>query len=323
MSKKEDKSKVLYREFCREGNVPLFFHPDWLDAVCGDLGWSAAVYIDELGTVRGIWPFAVRQLLGWQVSRMPPLTPYLGVWLNYPKGMSNLHNRRSFERKVTYELLGQLPPFLYFHQAFLPSFFDWLPLYWNGFHQQAYYTYEIHPDVSFDALFHTLKGNVRNKIRKASGQLVCEESEALFTLYSLVEKSFQRQRMRVPFSFSQLQGIDDVLSRMNSRRIYLAKDQLGRYVAAIYLVWDDEKMYNLILGTGPEGMQSGAVPFLLWRSIQDAVIMGRIFDFEGSMIKGVEQLFHSFGGKQRSYFSIFKGRNKLIETAAFFFRKRL
>lgn len=316
-------NKDLYKEFCLEATVPLFFQPYWLDAACNPGNWDVALYMDKGGAIRGVWPYAIRRLGLWWVSRMPPLTPYLGIWFNYPLGLSNPHKRRAFERRVVSELLEQLPRVAYLKQSFMPNFTDWLPFYWNGFHQYTYYTYEILPGASQTVLFQNLKGNVRNKLRKAVARLICELSENLAQLYLLVEMSFQRQGLAAPFPYALLQRIDQVLAHQSRRRLYLAKDGQGRPHAGIYLVWDDSRMYNLILGADPDHRQSGAAPFLLWRGIQDAMSMGLIFDFEGSMIEGVEQLFHSFGGRQQPYFSIFKGRNRFFDAAAFLLHKRL
>lgn len=317
------KNKTIYREICLQASAPLFFQPYWLDTVCGTGGWNAAIYLDERGAVRGIWPYTIRRLGWWRVSRMPPLTPYLGIWLNPPERLNNPHKRRAFERKVVGELLEQLPLLSYIKQSFTPSFTDWMPFYWRGFHQYTYYTYEILPGTNQAPLFQNLKGNVRNKLRKAAARLTCEPSENLKQLYLLVEMSFRRQGLATPFPYTLLQRIDQVLAQQGRRRLYLAKDYQGRSHAGIYLVWDDSRMYNLILGADPDHRQSGAAPFLLWRGIQDAMSMGLIFDFEGSMIEGVEQLFHSFGGRQQPYFSIFKGRNRLVDAAAFLLHKRL
>jgi hypothetical protein len=48
---------------------------------------------------------------------------------------------------------------------------------------------------------------------------------------------------------------------------------------------------------------------LLWEGIQFAAAKKCTFDFEGSMIPNVENMFRSFGGKLTPYSKIYKGGN--------------
>lgn len=315
--------KLKYQEFCREHHLPLFFQPWWLDSTCTGRPWDICLSQDGVGRITGVLPYCLDLKFGFQVIRMPLLTPYLGVWFNYPEGQTNPHGRLSFERSVVDELIQQIPKVAYFEQYFLPGFTDWLPFYWQGYCQQTHYTYRLGHTPDINRLFLGLKGNVRNKVRKAGKVVKAEESNDLHTFFRLLELTFQHQGRPAPFSFSFLEKLDAALVKRSSRKIYLAKDEAGRTHAAIYLAWDHSRMYNLALGADPELRQSGAAPFLLWRGIRDAMHAGLAFDFEGSMLAGVEPLFRSFGATQTPYFSIFKARNKLFELAATLLKKRL
>lgn len=315
-------NKQRYIIFSDSHPLPLFFQPWWLDSACAEGEWDVCLSQDKSGGIRGVLPYYLTTRYGFRLARMPLLTPYLGVWFCYPEGLSNTHSRVSFEREVTAELIGQLPRVAYYEQHFLPSFTDWLPFYWQGFSQQTFYTYQFSPTSDTEALFSGLKSNVRNKIRKARKEVRVEESDSPEECFRLLELTFRRRRKKMPFSFVSFSKLDAVLKRKGRRKIYLAKDGAGHTHGAIYLAWDDSCMYNLALGVDSEYMQSGASPLLLWQGITDAMEAGLAFDFEGSMISGVEQLFRSFGARQTPYFTIFKGRNKLFEAGAHFFKKR-
>ena len=45
----------------------------------------------------------------------------------------------------------------------------------------------------------------------------------------------------------------------------------------------------------------------MWHGIQFAATVSMEFDFEGSMIPGIESFFRGFGGNPRTYFRVYRG----------------
>ena len=70
--------------------------------------------------------------------------------------------------------------------------------------------------------------------------------------------------------------------------------------------------YNLATGLNRDIFQNGAVQFLMWKTIVDCSSRVNCFDFEGSMIPGVESMFRKFGGIQTPYFNVQRSKNKFI-----------
>jgi hypothetical protein len=61
-------------------------------------------------------------------------------------------------------------------------------------------------------------------------------------------------------------------------------------------------MYLLVSAVDKRLQQTGAIAFLIWDALKFARQKGlKIFDFEGSMNKGIEEFFRCFGGNRVSY----------------------
>ena len=72
------------------------------------------------------------------------------------------------------------------------------------------------------------------------------------------------------------------------------------------IVWDEESVYYLLNGTAPDFKQYQGNALLIDRSIEIAHELGKKFDFEGSVIKNIEQSFRQYGGIPKPYFRIYK-----------------
>ena len=90
-------------------NLPIFFQPWWLDVVSQKGTWGACIAKSKNGEITGILPYYLTFFAGFKVIRMPPFTPYLGVWLNFPEGQWKKTKKYSFETQVISELIKQLP----------------------------------------------------------------------------------------------------------------------------------------------------------------------------------------------------------------------
>jgi len=306
------KNKQDYRNLCqKQQNIPLFMQDWWLDVLCGEEAWEVLMARNKDGSVKGAWPYYTTRRLFWSVIRPPALSPYGGIWFNYPP---NLSGKEAFEKKVINELVKELPKVAFLIQDFASSFSNWLPFYWKNFRQTTFYTYRIEKPWESEKVFNNFESSVRNKVRKAQQQLEVREG-SLEEFYLLNQQTFQHQGMAMPYSIDLLKKLDTALALRQQRRIFVARDQEGRNHAALYLVWDQQTAYNLMLGASPALRASGAVQLLMWEAIQLAGEMRLGFDFEGSMLPSIEPLFRSFGAEQQPYFRIYKSSNRLFYLA--------
>lgn len=308
-------NKELYKQFCKEEtDIPVFFQPWWLDIVTHQGSWK--VYIDstEDGKIRGVWPIFDKKKYFLNYSTMPPLTPYLGVYLKYPDNIIKEERKRAFEEKVTKQLLTQMENPFFFVQHFQKDFKTWLPFSWEGYQNSIKLT-NIFEDLSdLDKVFSGLKDSLRNKINKAERTVKVLESDDIQRFYELNTKTFNRQGIDIPYSFDFLSKLDEALASRNQRKIYLAEDEQGKTHAGAFVVTDGRYHYLIALGGDTDLRKSGAIPLLIWQAIKNASRENKGFDFEGSVIPQVAGLFRNFGAQQLNYYNIYKSKNKLTNA---------
>ena len=306
-------NKSQYDGFCRKNpEIPLFFHPWWLDTVCGPADWNVILATDKGGTIQGVLPYYFTRRFGLKLIQMPALTPYLGAWLRYPTTQTKNEARYRFQKRVLATLIEQLPDFAYYSQNHPPQLDNHLPFLWRGFRQTTRYSYRLNCDREIEELHRNLKGSVRTELRKAADRIEIVESDDLELFYDLQKKSFQRQGKEFPYSFEFLQRIDNAARSRKQGHLFLARDRPGNYHAGMYLLRDDRTIYNLLQGADPHFGNSGAVKALLWQGVRLAQTHRLIFDFEGSKIPQIESVFSAFGGELTPYYKIYKGGNPIF-----------
>ena len=276
--------------------------PWWLDAVA-EGQWDEAV-VHRGGRLVARMPFYLTKKFGFRHMQMPPLTQHLGPWLQL--SAQKYANRISEEIELMNELIAQLPRFDYFFQRFHYGITNWLPFYWAGFDQTTYYTYVLEELQDEQALWQGFRESTRRQIRKAQKIVQVRESEEVDEFLRLNRLTFRRQGKRLPYSESLVHRLDEACRERGARKILLAQDGAGRAHAALYLVWDSQSAYYLMGGADPDLRQSGASSLLMWEAIRFAATVTKKFDFEGSMVPGIERFFRSFGAVQKPYFKITK-----------------
>jgi hypothetical protein len=213
-----------------------------------------------------------------------------------------------WEMRLYADLITQLPSGLAaFEQNFNYSVTNWLPFYWQGFQQTTLYSYVLPLERSEALIFKDIEKNYRQKIRAAETLISVQHDLPLNELHRLIGSSFNRQGLESPINFSFLQNLYAALSAQNCCQLFFAKDpDTNQIHSAALLVWDRQSAYYLLSGDDPALRASGAGVLLKWAAIKYAknVVGVPIFDFEGSMMRGVEQGRRDFGAQQRPYFRV-------------------
>lgn len=310
-------NKEIYRELCsKEESIPIYSKDWYLDAVCGKDNWDVALVVKS-GEVFASLPYFIEKKLGFTILQMPKLTQVLGPWIKYPPGQK-YETKLKHEEKIISELISLLPKFHYFKQKFHHQYQNWLPFYWHGFTQTSNYTYVIEDTSNLYKVFDEFNGSTKRQVKKAEKILRVSESNDLEKFYEINKKSFEKNSMKIPYSFSFVKRLDEALHNHAARKILLATDEDNNLHAAIYLVYDSNSVYYLMGGIDNAFSSSGAQSLLMWKGIQLASQLGNTFDFEGSMIKQVERFFRSFGAQQKNIFRISKTNSFLIKLALTF-----
>lgn len=290
-----------------QGN--LFCRRWWLDAVCSE-GYEL-IEVEQNGQL------AAGMALPWgphgrrRSIRMPRLTQTLGPLLR-PAEAQKYETRLSDEMELLRELVARIPSCHEFSINCHYRLDNWLPFYWAGYRQTTRYTYVLEDLGDLESVYRGMSAKTRNTIRKAEkAGIAVEESDDFDAFLRLLEMTFTRQEMPLPYSRALLRRLDLACQERNARKLLFARDAAGAPHAAIYLVHDPKCAYYLMQGTDPALRASGAPLLAQWRAIQLAASLSRRYDFEGSMIEGVEHVFRSFGAVQKPYSNIFRPSNEV------------
>jgi Acetyltransferase (GNAT) domain len=315
-------NKEKYKDLCKSHGLSIFYQPWWLDVVAGPENWDVLLETDKSGEINAAWPFELKQRKGLRTLENPVLSPYLGIWLKYPKQLTSTR-KIDFEERSVAAIQGQLPKHAYLQCSFDPSFTNWQPFYWLGYEQTTHYTYILEQQLSRESIWNNFKSSLRNHIKKGNEELVVSTSDDIDQLYTLVQSTFGKQNRAIPYSLATLRALFEAATARNQCRLWLATDDQNVVVAGALVVYDEKTVYNLITGSDKSRVHSSAIPLLLWEGIQFALDMGLDYNFEGSMLQKVNELYSSFGGKQVPYFVIHRSKNKWIETARIWLRKKM
>src|SRR2546428_10500807 len=117
-------TKEKYRDFCKLNPcIPLFSKDWWLDTVCGD-NWDVLI-IESQGKIIATWPIYIKKKLGFTAISQPPLTSYLGIWINYPDDLS-YSRRLSFEMDICERFIELLPEYSKLAVNINPELHSWI-----------------------------------------------------------------------------------------------------------------------------------------------------------------------------------------------------
>ena len=303
--------KTLYAQLCTATDVPIFMQNWWLDAVCTE-GWSVVVSLNEKGDIEAVLTFARRQKFGFKTLSEPVLTPFCGVWFRQ-KTFKRRHEAIFYEKKHLQKLIEKLPSAHRYSFRLHVSLKDWQPFYWAGWQQETRYTYRLNIE-NLTTVFENFNENTKRNIRKSAQNFTIESNDNFDKCLEINGLTYQRQQIKNPIPSQTWQSVEQVLSEKNARSIFFAKNTEGSSEAVVYVVFDNSTTYYLAGGSTELGRSKGAMHGLLWQAIQEAAARGcTVFDFEGSMLQGVEPFFRGFGGELTPYFRVFKYSNRFLK----------
>lgn len=304
-----------YREWsAQQTDLPVFAHGWWLDAACGEKNWDA-ILVEENGAIVATFPYYLKKRGPFSLIAIPRLTQTLGPHIVYPHGISH-SDRLSLEKKTLTAMIQRLPRYDHCRVKASYRLTNWLPFYWAGFQQQTAYTYVI-PDLtnleSVLANFDYSKRKDINKAKKAVEPVFNIGAEAF---YRNLELTFGKRGAAVGYSFEIFRRLHDAALAHNSGCTIGAKDRDGNLHAALFIVWSKEAAYDLVSTIDPDFRNSGAATLLVQEAIRHVSTFTDRFDFEGSMIEGVEASFRKFGTVQTPYFVLTRTPSLLLRLRA-------
>ena len=146
----------------------------------------------------------------------------------------------------------------------------------------------------------------RLNIKKANGLVEVKEDLPPDEFYKNHELTLRKQGTHISYSSTLFHRIYNATQQHNASKIWYAIDKAGQIHSAIFIVFDSKSAFFVISSIDPDFRNSGATSLLVFRAIEYLKSYTNRFDFEGSMIEGVESSFRHFGAKQVPYFVINK-----------------
>ncbi|MDR1372198.1 MAG: GNAT family N-acetyltransferase [Dysgonamonadaceae bacterium] len=301
--------KELYRALClKEHSIPVYAQDWWLDCVCGENRWNVLLILQD-GLVSATIPYYM-PCRG--IITMPPFTQTMGIWFNPVFEMKRTASELYRRQTVCEEFIRRLPAHSYFLQNFHYSFTDWLPFYWNGFRQTTRYSFLLHDIKDKETLYNNLGRSIKENLKKANkNRLQVRRNVPIDEFIKINAQVFARQSIKVAHQNTLRKLVSTAVSRKQGN-IWGAYDEQGKLHAAVFVVWQDDCAYAIANGTYTHLRKSGGLSLVLLQAISDLSSSCTVFDFCGSMIKGVEFFFREFGTTQKQYFQIEKGKMNIL-----------
>ncbi|WP_037353050.1 GNAT family N-acetyltransferase [Selenomonas sp. FC4001] len=297
-------SSVSDKEIAECGSV--FEQPWWLDVVA--LGqWNEITVNDKNGNCIGRLPYVKAKKYGMDYLGLPVLTQHVGPWFKLESNMKSVATLKRV-KQVSEEFIRGLETTpnvdLYFHHSAQYV----LPFIWAGYNVEPKFTYVIDNLENLDSIFQGMESKVRNLIKNAGKKYFITDNVSEDDLVRLVGDTFKKQGRDLPMGETVLRRLYREAFEHNAGKIIGAVNkESGQVDSVAFFLYDKHSCYYLLGGKDYEKNTAGAQEAILWEGIKFAATVSKVFDFEGSMIPGIESFFRGFGGTPKVYYRIWRG----------------
>lgn len=293
-------SNVMNRESYKllDDKLPIFFKSWWLNSVCEDGEWVAESF-GKNDRIQSVFVYFIKRKFGLRYIVMPPLTQYLG---EYSFTNNSLNDCKSASRYY----IDHLPKTAFAVINMSHSFRYWTPYLWCGFNQTTRYSLKINNLTDIDSVFANFDDSKKRNIRKAAKLLKIKAEMPGEEFYDFFAADLSSKNQRVNFSRTMFVKLYSECVEHQAGTILYATDTDNVTYGALFVVWDDSAMYALTYSFPDKYRSSGVGDFLMFNAIKLAATKTKTFDFEGSMLVGVEQSYQRFGTVPAEYYQISK-----------------
>ena len=291
----------------------IFCRSWWLEAVCP--GQCEILVVRRGPRILAGMPMHRSRKWGVDAIYMPPLTQTLGVLLPPPTS-EKYEKNLSAEMDILRVLVKAIPKVSVFNVSYHYNFTNWLPFYWAGFRQTTNYSYALEDLSDLEKVFAGFSHSKRKNIKKAESLVKVKEDLPPADFYANHVLTLGKQGGRITYSSSLFHRLHAATEQRNASKIWYAVDKDSHMHAAIFVAFDAKSAYFLISSIDPDYRNSGAATLLVKRAIEYLAPHTRRFDFEGSMIEGVENSFRRFGARQVPYFAITRSNAAMAQLIA-------
>lgn len=234
---------------------------------------------------------------------MPKITQTMGYWISEKKIKDD--KNKNIEKEIINKLIGKLPK-TQIKLALDPKNTYFLPFIWKNFIIKPCITYRFEDISNIDAIFNNFSNIVKKNIKSAKNKVSIKEIDDIAPLFTLLEETFKLQKRKSPFPKEFIEKIYSEAKKHNAAKLIYAIDSENNFHSGTFFLYDKQVTYYLISASNPKFRNSGANSLLIWEGLKFASTVSEKFDFEGSMIEGIENFIRQFGAKETIYYEIRK-----------------
>ena len=305
-------NKERYIEWvAQQEYVPIMMTPWWMDAVCAGKEWDVLLAEDENANILGAMPYLLRKRAWFKYIIMPQQTQIGGIWVT-----ADCTADRWQTAEVCRQIKEQLDKMglAYYYQQYLPGSLCVDAMRALGFKTHERVTYRVEDLSDLNALIDSFSKNKRRQLQKALS-LHVERGMDPEEFYRFHTRCLQARKRRIFYTREFLLVLQRKASRLNQCEIISICNADGQPYAAAFLIWDRYSMYYLIPCFDPAFRESGASSLLVLEAMKLAREKHVIFDFEGSMDRGVAKHYKQFGSVPVKYFGVEKYYKPIFRLA--------
>ena len=297
----------------------VFHYSWWLE--CAAPRFEILAARDGKGAVVGGIPLPRARRWGLELIHPTVLTPYLGPVFDL-RGTEGSSERLSWMRRCGELLARHIENFDSFRCTAGACAPDLQGLLWAGFRAELAYTFRFSAASSKTAAEGIARKHKQQLAKARRMNLTASRENNVAELLELSAQTFTRQGLKSPYRPDAVKRLWSAAQERGQAQIYVARTPGGKAVAALLAVHDRRTTYQIISGVDTAHRELPGPYAVLWQAVEDALVAGRDFDFEGSGLRGVERFYRRWGAAAVPVWKIEKAGSRRGGFYQFLIRRR-
>lgn len=319
LSRQQIDSELWNRFIAKSPQRIIYANSGYLDCVCPN--WSAIICTQGEEWL-GAMPLNICKKFSQEYSLKPPMVQYLGIFFN--EISEKMHRLIHLKKIIIENIIKNIPSDVkLFNHNFSPTFDYFMPFYWNKFEIRPFHSYHLLLDNPLQTIYSNFSESVTKRIIRAGRlNLKCIENNSIVDLIKIMvsRKIIDKREGKM---FEELWKF--INSEKKGFTIYITDPFTNEiYCGGAFLI-DYNRVILLASALDYRFKKTGAHALLVWKGIQKShQISGiQLFDFEGSMIQGIENYNRAFGATPIVYYNISRNNLSLLYSLGFAIKEKI